>query len=229
MAHRVFSLVMVSLLVVGACSQSGDARPDEVLTPSTSTLTTLTDTTSEPSPTTVAAAASSNGEIEVAQCKSPSASTPGQSETFHDLHSAVYAVTEHTNELGEALISVDSFDSGWEEQEPVATVIESLLEGLDLVEELSASLLIVEIGATYDEAAASWVFPESMWPISPELAQLEELATASSIYRNDILPQMFSISTQADAISHWNQGASPCGHANGMVERLESARQLFTS
>ena len=137
--------------------------------------------------------------------------------------------TENSNTLGAALLNLESFDPGWENQEPVASIVESLLVDLDTVETVTAGVLVDEYGASYDEEAVSWVFPESMTPLSPAFGYLEELAMAPGLYRDDILPLMYSMRTVHEAVEHWNYGASPCGHANGMVERLQGARSLLSS
>lgn len=235
MVYQRLSLVAAVVLLVGGCSQSDEVSVGSTVavtqTTTTQTITTTTEfpSTTEAPSTTQAVTESSTVDAGVSQCEYPAVVTVGKSEQFVDLHQAVEAVVEHTNTLGLALLGVEDFSPGWENEEPVASVVEELLGDLETVEKVSGAVLVKEFGATYDQEAVSWVFPESMWPISPELGQLEELAMSSDLYRDDILPLMFSMTTLHDAVGHWNFGASPCGHANGMVERLESARSLFST
>ena len=227
---RLFSLAVVMLLTAGGCTQTDDAAAEETTTTiDVTTTTTQTTTTTVAPSTTQAVTTSSVPDIEVSECPSPDATTSGDSERFVDLHRAVEAVVVHTNLLGEALLDVEDFDPGWENQEPVASIIESLLVDLDTVETVTAEVLVDEYGASYDEEAVSWVFPASMTPLSPPFGYLEELAMSPDVYRGDILPLLYSMRTLDEAVQHWNYGASPCGHANGMVERLKGAHSLFSS
>lgn len=234
----VASLTVVVLLLA-SCSDTADDSVDTTLAPTTTTIATSATpatpapaeapaTTTAPS-TTHGATTSSMVDIVVSECSPPSAVRSGDSELFVDLHRAVEAVVQDTNALGAAVLGVEDFGSGWEKREPVASSVEPLLADLAVVEAVAASVLVDEYGARYDEEGLSWVFPESMWPLSPPFGYLEELAMAPSMYRDDILPMLYAKTTLGEAVQHWNYGASPCGQAHGMVERLEGARSLFSS
>jgi hypothetical protein len=227
MVYRLFTLIVAVALATTGCSLSGNAEVDDTVPVDvTTTVTSSVPTTSASSSTTDAPPATSPVARVVHQCSPPVADV---GEGSAEIHQAISAVVELTNALGAALLEIDDFSPGWEEDELVASIVESLLIKLAEVERITADVLTTEYGATYDAEGVAWVFPESMWPLSPEYGSLEELAMAPELYRDDILPLMFSMTTQDEAVDHWNYGSSPCGHANGMVERLESAKTLFSS
>jgi len=225
----------LAVLLLASCSDTADDSAGTTVAPKTTTTTpTMTapadaaTTTMAPS-TTHGATTSSIADIAMNECPPPSSVTSDDSELFVDLHRAVEAVVEDTNMLGAAVLEIEDFGPGWEKREPVASSVELLLANLAVVETVTAGVLVDEYGAIYDEEGLSWVFPESMWPLSPPFGYLEELAMAPSMYRDDILPMLYAKTTLGEAVQHWNYGASPCGQAHGMVERLEGARSLFSS
>jgi hypothetical protein len=228
MAYRRLTLIVAVTLATTGCSLSGNPEVDDTVPVDvTTTVTSSIPTTVTSSiPTTDEPPAASPVARVVHQCSPPAADV---GEGSAEIHQAISVVVERTNALGAALLEIDEFSSGWEEDEPVASIVESLLIKLAEVERITTDVLTTKYGATYDAEGVAWVFPESMWPLSPEYGSLEELAMAPELYRDDILPLMFSMTTLDEAVDHWNYGSSPCGHANGMVERLEAAKTLFSS
>lgn len=234
MVYRLVSLAVVLLLTVGACSGTDDVSVDgTTVTSATAAATTTIPTTETPTlatapSTTQAAQTESDAAVEINECQSPLAATDSDSEAYVELQRATETFTRHTNEFGATLLAVEDFSSGWENQASVASIVAQLLADLEVIERVSAGVLIDAYGAFYDEEAISWVFPESMWPLPPGFGYLEELAMAPALYRDDILPLMFSMPTLHEAVNHWNHGASPCGYANGMIERLHGARSVIS-
>lgn len=126
------------------------------------------------------------------------------------------------------MLEVESFEPGWELQDPVARIVTSIYADLDDLEAVAAEVLTTTFGATFDLESLSWPFPENLWPISSELASLEVLSLGVYEYRDTILPLMLSMTDRTTAIEHWNQGASPCGHAYSLGLKLETARAVLS-
>ena len=227
--HRPLPLLILVVVLLAGCS--ADDSANEVTTTTVSAATTLSPTTLASGATTTSNAAATSVTSttqmtlsEVSDCPSPSPTTDDDSDEYVRLHLAVEQLLVSTNQLGTTLLDLDDFNEGWENSEQVTPIVETIHVDLATLETEAAAILTDTFGATFDQEGMWWQFPEALWPVSPELASLEQVSLGVYEYRDTILPLLFTFSDRSEAIQHWNYGASPCGHAYTLGLLLENAR-----
>jgi hypothetical protein len=227
------SVLLVAALLTTACAgtietaEPNSGKVDTVRMVAKVDPASKTPAAQTPDPETVFPTTSTSG-VKIEKCTAPSEPGSTASSVFVELHDAIDVVVRHTNALGKGLTAINNFEPGWESREPIASTIALLVEEVEQVEMIASAVLRDEFGAAFDQEYG-WEFPRDALPLSPALGNLEELATSVDMYRNEILPLLFSIRSLPEAVDYWNHGASPCGHANGMVERLDGALRAVSS
>lgn len=234
--RQLLSTLLISVLVTAGCSQSvtqTTANPTTTISPHTTSLPAATaTTTSTTAPEAVSSSVPSTtqpSEPAISDCPSPSPTTDDDSYEYVRLHVAVAELLASTNQLGHALLDVTDYTAGWERSEQVAQIVDTIHADLDSLDREAAAILSGTFGATFDPEGMWWQFPKSLWPVSPELASLEQVSLGVYEYRDTILPLLFTFSDRTEVIEHWNYGASPCGHAFTLGLLLENARPVLNS
>ena len=156
-------ILLISVLVASACSQSDTQSTNS--SPTTKPL----QATSQP-PTTLASATTATSQAvtssvpstiqpsqsEVSDCPSPSPTTEDDSDEYVRLHIAVEQLLASTNQLGTALLGIDDFAEGWETSEQVRQVVDTIHVDLDALEAEAAAILAGTFGATFDQEGMWW-------------------------------------------------------------------------
>jgi hypothetical protein len=143
---------------------------------------------------------------------------------FGDLHDAISALVQDTNDLGLVLLETEDFTPGWQNREPISSTLDLLVTDLDVVETIATEVLQDNFGATYNEEFG-WTFPETVLPIPTGIAHLEEISYFPIYYRSDALPAFYEMRSQGTAIAYFNGGgltSGPCGMTSSVVLLLDT-------
>jgi hypothetical protein len=100
---------------------------------------------------------------------------------FAELHDAIDLVVRYTNELGAAVATHVDFERGWEQQEPIVSLVARLGEELNRADATASAILRDEFGAAFDEDFG-WEFMADTYPLSPAVGSFVELTEGVYIW-----------------------------------------------